>query len=129
VADKVPEAPEHDEPAGTVEEVAERQQQDETVISRLVDEVRNLASVITGGRQAPEPAQEVTPEPAKGSMAEEVRREVAKLSASEERKRRSDEHAQQHADLAAAIEKVTERAPREYSRVTKAMGWAGEDDR
>jgi hypothetical protein len=130
VADpQVPEAPEHEAPAGTVEEVAQRQQQDEGVISRLVDEVRNLAAVITGSQRAAEPAQEATPDRDPGSMAEEVRREVAKLSASEERKRRADEHAQQHADLAAAVEKIRERAPREYSLITKAMGWISEDDR
>lgn len=116
------------EPAETLPEVAERQAHDETVLDRLVKAVGELKDAITGKPQAGETAPvQASPEPGEGIGAE-VRREVEKLSAAERRRESREAHDQAHADLAAKLERVVERVPREYRRSTRWMGWVTEDD-
>ena len=92
----------------------------------LVAKVDKLFDWMQGNKDAEPRAAEPEGEPA--SVAAEVQRELAKVKAAEERKAARDrEKAEHDARLAAVEEKVKEKPPAEYRRVTKWMGWTGDE--
>lgn len=61
-------------------------------------------------------------------MALVMRKELAKLKASEDRKAERDAERGKIAQLEDTVKKITEKPPREYRKVTRFMGWAGDDE-
>lgn len=95
-------------------------------IEDLSAKVDKIMDWIAGNKDAEPRAPEPEEEPA--SVAAEVQRELAKVKAAEERKAARDrEKAEHDARLAAVEEKVKEKPPAEYRRVTKWMGWTGDE--
>ena len=96
-------------------------------IDDLAAKVDKLFEWMQGNKDAEPRAPDAEPEEPT-SVAAEVQRELAKVKAAEERKAARDrEKAEHDARLAAVEEKVKEKPPAEYRRVTKWMGWTGDE--
>ena len=59
------------------------------------------------------------------TVAEEVKEQLAQLKKAEDRKARAENQSAKVAELEAKVKKVTERAPKEYRRITTFM-WGGD---
>jgi hypothetical protein len=96
---------------GTLEEKVDR------ILQRLGDLLPgHKAEVETAG-----PAGEEAP------VAEQVKAELAKLKAAEDRKASKDKQSADIAELKDRVEKIKEKAPKEYRRVTTAV-WGRDED-
>lgn len=95
-------------------------------LEELSEKVDRILAALPGlGQGGSEPE----PEPAADPKAE-MRAELAKLQAAEKRKQaREQEKAATEGRFKAIEEKLKEKPPREYSRVTNFMGWRGDDDK
>jgi len=114
-----PEAPQAETPA---QETAPLEQRVDN-LSDKVDQI--LAHLKPGGSEA---GTETDPEPA-ADVAAEVRAELAKLKSAEQAKaKRDQDKADTESRLAAVEDKVKEKPPMEYRKVTNWMGWT-EDGR
>lgn len=91
-------------------------------IGRLESAVNEILTLIKGKPAVTASDEETT------SVASEVKRELEKLRAAEDRKRERDAEKGKLAELEDKVRKVTEKPPREYRKVTRFMGWAGDDE-
>lgn len=101
----------------------------EPTIAKLDEKVDKLADAVRalldgGGKGSSEP--ELSDQDR--DTASLVREELAKLKQAEDRKARKDAEAGKLADLEGKVKAITEKAPREYKRVTRWMGWTGDDE-
>ncbi len=114
--------------------MTEEETTEETRIATLesiVEKLDRLSEAVFGGgkKDDPAPAPAAKAEDGDGEgVGAEVRKELARLKAAEDRKKRADEQAGEVAALKEQVKKITERPPREYRKVTRMMGWAGDDE-
>lgn len=98
-------------------------------VNTIEDKLDKVLGMLTGGGDKPAESDEPE-EDAKSVAAREARAEVQRLAKLEQAKKsRDDEKAAAEARIAAVEEKVKEKPPREYRKITKWHGWVGEDDK
>lgn len=109
----------------TLEALSDKLDRLAATVAGLVDSLHGKASEHEEAKlNRPSRTAETTREHA-DSLAAEIRAELSKLSAQEKAEQRTKD---MEGRLAKA-EKALERAPREYRRVERAMGWVRDDDR
>jgi hypothetical protein len=95
-------------------------------LDKVEDAVEQILGILKGGGGGQ--GTETDPEESKSQAARETRQAVRDILAAEERKKSRDrEAAAREARLAAVEDKVKEKPPREYRRVTKWLGWTGDE--
>lgn len=101
----------------------------ETKVDQLADTVAGIVGQLHGDATKHEeskldrPTREVqSTQQRAGSLQDEIQAELAKL-------RKQEEHDRQHAEMTAAQAPAPEKKPREFRRVTQAMGWVTDDDK
>lgn len=95
-----------------------------TELSDKVDSIIDtLKRLIPGHSDEPAAAE---PEAETPSVAAEVRAELAKLKQAEEAKAKRDKDKSRLDDVEAKVQKISERPPKEYSKITNAV-WGRQD--
>ena len=120
------ETPEHEAPAETVDELAEKQQQQESKLDSLSEKVDRVLDWLTGKQgQSAEKAKPTA------DVASEVERGVQRVRAADDRKARADAEAEWKTGIEQAINDLRsgrERKPLEMNWATRTMGWVNEDE-